>query len=128
MSGADPTEDTVVGQLAGIREALQAQNRALAIMVRDQTLHGEMLAKILEAVTREADGDDPLSELLAALVEADRQHALMLESVSKAVAGDPGDAPPPKPLARYAAEHTAMLALIDERLLDVQGRLPGTPR
>ncbi|MGC2522530.1 MAG: hypothetical protein WA417_07830 [Stellaceae bacterium] len=100
------------------------------VMARDQRLYGEMVAKILEAVTREADGGDPLSELLAALVDADRQHALVLESVSQAVVGDPPDekAHPSLGLVRYAADHTSRLELIDERLLDVQARLPDTPR
>jgi hypothetical protein len=126
MSGDDRTEDTVSNQLAGIREALQAQNRALAVMVRDQTLHGEMLARILEAVTREADDGDPLSELLETLVEADRQHAISLEAMSKVVAGAPGEEPP-KPLTRFAADHTALLTQLDERVRDVQARLPGAP-
>jgi hypothetical protein len=127
-------EETMLRRLADelteVREALLAQNRALVVMARDQRLFGEMMAKILEAVTREVDGGDPLSELLAALVDADRQHALILESVSQAIIGDPAEEKPVPPLAlaHYAADHIARLELINERLLDVQARLPEAPR
>ena len=131
MSAAQETTlETLADELTEIREALLAQNRALVVMARDQRLYGEILAKILEAVTREVDGGDPLSELLAALVDADRQHALILESVSQAVVGDPPDekALPSLGLVRYAADHTSQLELINERLLEVQARLPEPPR
>jgi hypothetical protein len=126
----ETTLETLADELTEIREALLAQNRALVVMARDQRLYGEILAKILEAVTREVDGGDPLSELLAALVDADRQHALILESVSQAVVGDPPDekALPSLGLVRYAADHASQLELINERLLEVQARLPEPPR
>jgi hypothetical protein len=83
MSGDWPRDETlatVTGQIEDVREALRAQNRALAIMVRNQQLHGEMLAKTFEAVARAPDGD-ALAELLAALVDADRRHAAALAAL-----------------------------------------------
>ena len=48
MSGDEGDAGDVAVLLAGIREALHAQNRALAIMLNTQKLQGKMLAKVLE--------------------------------------------------------------------------------
>ena len=87
MSGYQPREDTLataIDRIEDVREALQAQNRALAIMLKTQQLHGELLGKIHEAVTQQGEAD-PLTELLRALVVADAHHAAMLQAVLDAV-------------------------------------------
>lgn len=83
MSGYRPREDTLataIDRIEDIREALQAQNRALAIMLKNQQLHGELLGKIHAAVTKASDSDG-LTDLLQALVEADQHHAVLLQTV-----------------------------------------------
>jgi F0F1-type ATP synthase delta subunit len=87
MSSYQPREDTLataIDRIEDVREALQSQNRALATMLRNQQLHGEMLAKILEAVTREP-ADNSLADLLLKLIQADKHHASVLQDVLKAV-------------------------------------------
>ena len=49
-------------------------------MVRNQQLHGEMLARTFDAVARGPDGN-AMTELLAALVDADRRHAAALSAL-----------------------------------------------
>lgn len=93
MTGYRPREDTLataIDRIEDVREALQAQNRALAIMLKTQQLHGELLGKIHEAITQQAEAD-PLMDLLRALVSADAQHAATLQAVLAAVTKD---APP----------------------------------
>ena len=91
MSGYQSREDTLattIDRIEDVREALQSQNRALAIMLRNQQLHGEMLSKILEAVTKEP-GDNALADLLMKLVDADKHHARVLQNVLEAVTKQP---------------------------------------
>lgn len=87
MSGYRPREDTLttaIDRIEDVREALQAQNRALALMLTTQQLHGELLGKLHEAMTQQG-GSDALTELLQALVSADAQHAAALQAVLAAV-------------------------------------------
>ncbi len=87
MSGEWPRDETlatVTGHIEDVRDALRAQNRALAIMVKTQQLHGEMLARTFEAVARAPDGN-AITELLAALVDADQRHAAALAALLEEV-------------------------------------------
>jgi hypothetical protein len=61
------TLDALGDRVERLAEALGAQNRTLAMMLGSQRLHNEMLAKVLEAVTKEGDGE--LGELLGKLVK-----------------------------------------------------------
>lgn len=94
MGGNTAREDTLgtaIDRMEDIREALQAQNRALATMLRNQQLHGELLRKILEEITKPSDGDG-LAKLLEALVEADEKHAATLQRVLAAIERQPSRA------------------------------------
>lgn len=87
MSKYRPREDTLataIDRIEDVREALQAQNRTLAIVLKTQQLHGELLGKIHAAVTQQGEAD-PLTDLLRALVSADTHHAAMLQAVLAAV-------------------------------------------
>jgi hypothetical protein len=63
---AGQTTDERIEALAA---AITAQNRTLAMMLGTQKLHNEMLAKVLEAVTRTPDDDDALSGVLGEIVK-----------------------------------------------------------
>jgi hypothetical protein len=77
--------DSVTERLQGLREGFMALTEALRIMLDNQRLHGEMLQRILAAVTEEPP-ESNLEKLLAALVAADRTHAEKLDQVLSAVA------------------------------------------
>ncbi len=53
------------------------------MMLGSQRLHNEMLAKVLEAVTKEGNGE--LGELLALLVKDSGQHTELLELIAQRV-------------------------------------------
>ena len=74
----------VTERLQGLREGFVALTEALRIMLDNQRLHGEMLQRILAAVTEEPP-ESNLEKLLAALVAADRTHAEKLDQVLSAV-------------------------------------------
>jgi F0F1-type ATP synthase delta subunit len=74
------TTDERVEDLAA---AITGQNRTLAFMLSNQRLHNEMLAKVLEAVTKE--GDDRLGNLLAQLVKESGEHGEVLELIAQRV-------------------------------------------
>jgi hypothetical protein len=61
------TMDALGDRVERLAEALGAQNRTLGMMLGAQRLHNEMLAKVLEAVTKEGDGE--LGELLGKLAK-----------------------------------------------------------
>lgn len=63
-----------------MKDAVQAQTQAILMLSQRLNVQSELLSKIHEAVTKPAEGE-PLSELLKALVEADRQHAATLRAV-----------------------------------------------
>ena len=77
--------ESVTERLQGLREGFMALTEALRIMLDNQRLHGEMLRRILAAVTEEPP-ESNLEKLLAALVAADRAHAEKLDQVLLAVA------------------------------------------
>jgi hypothetical protein len=77
--------ESVTERLQGLREGFMALTEALRIMLDNQRLHGEMLQRILAAVTEEPP-ESNLEKLLAALVAADRTHAEKLDQVLSAVA------------------------------------------
>ena len=76
--------ESVIERLQGLREGFMALTEALRIMLDNQRLHGEMLQRILAAVTEEPP-ESNLEKLLAALVAADRTHAEKLDQVLSAV-------------------------------------------
>ena len=76
--------ESVTERLQGLREGFMALTEALRIMLDNQRLHGEMLQRILVAVTEEPP-ESNLEKLLAALVAADRTHAEKLDQVLSAV-------------------------------------------
>jgi hypothetical protein len=77
--------ESVTERLQGLREGFMALTEALRIMLDNQRLHGEMLQRILAAVTEEPP-ESNLEKLLATLVAADRTHAEKLDQVLSAVA------------------------------------------
>jgi hypothetical protein len=77
---AGQTADERIEALAA---AITAQNRTLAFMLSNQKLHNEMLAKVLEAVTKE--GDSELGELLAKLVSDSAEHTEKLDLIIERV-------------------------------------------
>jgi hypothetical protein len=76
--------ESVTERLQGLREGFLAVTEALRIMLENQRLHGEMLQRILAAVTEEPP-ESNLDKLLAALVAADHDHADKLDRVLTAV-------------------------------------------
>ena len=76
--------ESVTERLQGLREGFLALTEALRIMLENQRLHGEMLQRILAAVTEEPP-ESNLDRLLAALVAADHDHADKLDRVLAAV-------------------------------------------
>lgn len=76
--------ESVTERLQGLRDGFMALTEALRIMLEDQRLHGEMLQRILAAVTEEPP-ESTLDTLLAALVAADHDHAEKLDRVLAAV-------------------------------------------
>jgi|KBSMisStandDraft_5_1062788.scaffolds.fasta_scaffold4554014_1 hypothetical protein len=76
--------DSITERLQGLREGFMALTEALRIMLENQRLHGEMLQRILAAVTEEPP-ESNLDKLLAALVAADHDHADKLDRVLAAV-------------------------------------------
>ena len=77
--------ESVTERLQGLREGFMALTEALRIMLDNQRLHGEMLQRILAAVTEEPP-ESNLEKLLTTLVAADRTHAEKLDQVLSAVA------------------------------------------
>ena len=77
--------DSVTERLQSLREGFMALTEALRIMLDNQRLHGEMLQRILAAVTEEPP-ESNLEKLLAALVAADQTHAEKLDQVLSVVA------------------------------------------
>ena len=77
--------ESVTERLQGLREGFMALTEALRIMLDNQRLHGEMLQRILAAVTEEPP-ESNLEKLLAALVAAGRAHAEKLDQVLSAMA------------------------------------------
>ena len=94
MSGYRPQDP--VGRLTerveDLREGLQSQNKSLAYLMQQQRLQGEMLAKVLEVITKQPEGDG-LGDLLRDLIAADRHHAEMLEKILTAVTQPAGGRP-----------------------------------
>ena len=76
--------ESVTERLQGLRDGFMALTEALQIMLENQRLHGEMLQRILAAVTEEPP-ESTLDTLLAALVAADHDHAEKLDRVLAAV-------------------------------------------
>jgi hypothetical protein len=76
--------ESVTERLQGLREGFMALTEALRIMLDNQRLHGEMLQRILAAVTEEPP-ESNLEKLLTTLVAADRTHAEKLDQVLSAV-------------------------------------------
>ena len=76
--------ESVTERLQGLREGFLALTEALRIMLDNQRLHGEMLQRILAAVTEEPP-ESNLEKLLTTLVAADRTHAEKLDQVLSAV-------------------------------------------
>jgi hypothetical protein len=77
--------ESVTVRLQGLREGFMALTEALRIMLDNQRLHGEILQRILAAVTEEPP-ESNLEKLLAALVAADQTHAEKLDQVLSVVA------------------------------------------
>lgn len=66
---AEQTLNALGDRMESLAEAIRSHGRVLAVMLGNQKLHNEMLAKVLEAVTsKPADGENGLEKLLAALV------------------------------------------------------------
>jgi uncharacterized membrane-anchored protein YjiN (DUF445 family) len=76
----EETIDRIEVGVDDIKEAVQAQTRAILMLSQRMNVQSELLTKIHEAVTKPADGE-PLGELLKALIEAGQQHAAMLQAV-----------------------------------------------
>ena len=66
---ATQTLDALGDRVENLAEAIRGQGRVLAMMLGHQKLHNEMLAKVLEAVTRPPDDDDVLGGTLSQLVK-----------------------------------------------------------
>ncbi len=80
--------DAIGDRIENLAEAVRAQGRVLGMMLGHQKLHNDMLAKVLEAVTKthaDDDDDDGLGGLLNRLVEQSKDHgeklALIFERV-----------------------------------------------
>ena len=75
--------DALGDRVESLAEAIRGQGRVLAMMLGHQKLHNEMLAKVLEAVTKEGDGE--LGELLSKLVSASAEHTEKLDLIVERV-------------------------------------------
>ena len=69
MTMATQTLDALGDRVERLAEAITAQNGTLAMMLSSLKLHNEMLAKVLEAVTRPPDDDDALGGKLSEIVK-----------------------------------------------------------
>lgn len=67
-----------------LKEAVQAQTKAILILNDRMKVANEILAKVHHAVTQPAEGDG-LADLLKALIEADKRHSAVLQQVLAAV-------------------------------------------
>ncbi|UEM07991.1 hypothetical protein JL101_035670 (plasmid) [Skermanella rosea] len=65
--------------LDGIKTSIDALTQGLSMMVETQETQSEMLARLLEAASEEADGDDSLSKTLKriAVTLSDQTEALV---------------------------------------------------
>jgi hypothetical protein len=68
MTMATQTLEALGDRVERLAEAITAQNRTLAMMLSNQRLHNEMLAKMLEAVGT-PPGDDALGGMLSEIVK-----------------------------------------------------------
>jgi hypothetical protein len=75
--------DALGDRVERLAEAISAQGRVMAMMLGHQKLHNEMLAKVLEAVTKEADGE--LGDLLSKLVRDSAIHTEKLDAILERV-------------------------------------------
>jgi len=75
--------DAMSDRIENLAQAITAQGRVLAMMLGHQKLHNEMLAKVLEAVTKESDGT--LGDLLERLVAASAEHTEKLNAIFERV-------------------------------------------
>jgi hypothetical protein len=80
----EETIDRIEAGVDDLKEAVQAQTQAILILNDRMKVANEILAKVQEAVTKPAEGDD-LADLLKALVEADKRHSAVLQQVLAAV-------------------------------------------
>jgi hypothetical protein len=76
---------SVAADLRDLTEAFQITNRGLTAVVKSLAIHGEMLTKILQAVTEPAEDASPLTDLLARLAAADADHKAMLIDIASGV-------------------------------------------
>jgi hypothetical protein len=70
-------------RIEDVARAITAQGRVIAMLVQGQKLHIEMLAKVLEAVTKE--GDSTLADLLARLANESGEHTTKLDLILERV-------------------------------------------
>jgi hypothetical protein len=100
VQGTDDQKEANVSEtLDRVREAIQAQNRAIASMVgavarvelkldgvvKTQWEHGEMLVRALEIISEEPPEGESIADRLRALITADKEHATTLRAVLAAV-------------------------------------------
>ncbi len=74
--------DILSSRVEAFADALRAQSQAIGLLLTNQKLEIEMLAQVLEAVTRKPGADeDPLSALLAKLVQASVEQGKKLDLI-----------------------------------------------
>jgi hypothetical protein len=81
MADIPGTAETVETRLAAIREEQIAQRRGLTFILENQKIHGDMLERILIAVTAPPSGESPLERLLLDLIRAIQENAVLINRV-----------------------------------------------
>jgi len=71
--------DQVLARIEQLAVEVRAQGQVLRVIVTGAKLHNEMLARVLEEVTKKGDGS--LGEMLAELVAESRHHTVQLDRV-----------------------------------------------
>jgi len=76
----------VLERLDGLAAEINVLAQAMRVVISNQTTTADLVARVLEAVSRKSDGDT-LGELLAELVMSGRRHTEMLENIQARVLG-----------------------------------------
>ncbi len=76
----------VLERLDGLAAEINGLAQVVRVIISTQNVTADLVARVLEEVTRKSDGDT-LGELLAELVMSGRRHTEMLENIQARVPG-----------------------------------------
>lgn len=76
---------SVEAELREFKEAFRIQSQGLIKLAQSLAIQGEMLRKILQAVTEPAADTSPLTDLLARLATSDEENRRLLVEIASGV-------------------------------------------